>query len=345
MTSGEVRVSTVPTTRKPRRVTIDDVARSAGVSRQTVSRAINDKSEIDPETRRRILQIAQEMGYRPSRFARGMVRQGVTTVGLVIADVLNPFFPEVVAGVLEAADERGWQVVVYATQSELGKELAAAENVLNQVDACVGFLLHEAAVQKIAASGLPFVLLDRRGRFPEMSGVDLDFPGGVRQGVDHLIGRGHTRIAMIDDREHVLSGLPNARREGYLQCARQHALPVDEGWVQLADNSIDGGAQAMDALLAAHPDLTAVVAYNDFMAIGAMRRAIARGMAVPGDCAFVGFDGLALGELVDPALTTVHIDKRRLGKLAVEQVTTLIANPNERVETIIHPELVIRLST
>ncbi|WP_377267327.1 LacI family DNA-binding transcriptional regulator [Peterkaempfera sp. SMS 1(5)a] len=106
------------TTNRPRRVTIDDVARSTGVSRQTVSRAINDKPEIDPATRQRILSVAQEMGYRPSRFARGMVRQSTTTLGLVIADVLNPFFPEVVAGVLEAADARGWQVVIYTTASQ-----------------------------------------------------------------------------------------------------------------------------------------------------------------------------------------------------------------------------------
>ncbi|WP_431896044.1 LacI family DNA-binding transcriptional regulator [Nonomuraea sp. bgisy101] len=337
----------MPGTKKSRRVTIDDVARSAGVSRQTVSRAINDKGEIDPETRRRVLQVAQEMGYRPSRFARGMVRQDVTTLGLIIADVLNPFFPEVVSGVLEAADERGWQVVVYATGSELDKELAVAESVPNHVDACVGFLLHTGAIDKIAASGIPFVLLDRGGRAPAVPGVDIDFASGIRQGLDHLMEQGHRRIAMIDDHAHARPGTHNARRELYLAFAAEHGLPVDETWIQPAVNSVDGGAAAMDELLAAHPDVTAVFAYNDHIAIGAMRRAMRLGLAVPGNCAFLGFDGLAIGELVDPPLTTIHIDKRRLGHLAVDQVAAVMTAPQgSGVEAMtIDPRLVVRLST
>ncbi|WP_205315775.1 LacI family DNA-binding transcriptional regulator [Nonomuraea lactucae] len=335
----------MPTTNRPRRVTIDDVARAARVSRQTVSRAINDKSEIDPETRRRVLQVAQEMGYRPSRFARGMVRQDVTTLGLIIADVLNPFFPEVVDGVLEAADGRGWQVVVYATGSERAKELAVAEAVPKHVDACVGFILHEEAIRTIASSGIPFAVLDRRGRDLAVAGVDIDFRDGIRQGLDHLTERGHRRIAMIDDRAHALSGAPHARRAAYLAYARDHGLPVGERWIQPADNSTEGGAAAMDALLAEHPDVTAVFAYNDLIAIGAMRQAMKRGREVPGDCAFLGFDGLALGELVDPMLTTLYIDKRRFGKLAVEQVATLMTEPGEVMDAVIRPELVVRRST
>ena len=118
---------------------------------------------------------------------------------------------------------------------------------------------------------------------------------------------------------------------------------MDESWVLPAENSLDGGAEAMDRLLTERPEATAVVAYNDLIAIGAMRKALAQGLSVPGDIAFVGCDGLALGELVDPQLTTLHIDKQHLGRAAVRQVEALMSKKHPR-ETVIVPNLVIRAS-
>ena len=124
---------------EPRKVTINDVARSAGVSRQTVSRALNDKDEIDGSTKQRVLDAARELGYRPSRFARGLVRQDTTTIGLVIPDLLNPFFTEVAASALEAARARGWHVVVYDTADRAEEELGTLQVIGSQVDAVVGY--------------------------------------------------------------------------------------------------------------------------------------------------------------------------------------------------------------
>jgi LacI family transcriptional regulator, galactose operon repressor len=335
----------VSKTHDRRPVTIDDVARLAGVSRQTVSRAINDKPEIDPQTRDRILRLAQEIGYRPSRFARGMVRRDMLTLGLIIADVLNPFFPEVTKGVLDAAEALGWQVVVHTPGSRLDKERAAAAAVTSQADACVAFLSDGDAIQRIAASGMPFVLLDKEGRALSVPGVRIDFEVGVLAGMAHLVERGHTRIAMMDDQDHFISGAVDTRRNMYLSYARSHRLPIDESWVLPAVNSLEGGAAAIDRLRKEHPDATAVFAYNDLIAIGAMRRALALGLSVPGDLAVVGFDGLMLGELVDPPLTTLHIDKRRLGSLAVEQIAALIATGHAVKETVVVPHLVVRRST
>ena len=334
------------TTNRPRRVTIDDVARSAGVSRQTVSRAINDKPEIDPATRQRILAAAQQMGYRPSRFARGMVRQSTTTLGLVIADVLNPFFPEVVAGVLEAADARGWQVVIYTTGSQTGREQRIAQTVADHVDACVAFLLDSAAIARVAESGIPFVLLGNEDRPVQAATVRIDFAAGIRQAFDHLLAHGHRRIAMIDDRDRAESGTNDVRGTLFTEVAAEFALPVEPHWRQLAGNSVQGGAAAMERLLETAPEVTAVVSYNDMIAIGAMRHALARGRAVPGELAFVGFDGLALGELVDPPLTTLSIDKRRLGQAAVERVADQLAGTaGGMADTVIPTELVVRGST
>ncbi|MFG2626462.1 LacI family DNA-binding transcriptional regulator [Streptomyces sp. NPDC048473] len=328
---------------KPRRVTIDDVARSAGVSRQTVSRAINDKPEIDPETRQRVLNVARAMGYRPSRFARGMVSQGVTTLGLVIADVLNPFFPEVVAGVMEAADELGWQVAVYSTGHATERESSVADTVAEHVDACVAFMLDPEAMDRIRASGIPFVLLDHDAPPPSVGGIRIDFEAGIRQAIGHLVTRGHSRIAMLDDRANTDARLQHTRHGLFLKVAAEQGLSMDESCVLPAENSLDGGAEAMDRLLAERPETTAVVAYNDLIAIGAMRKALAQGLSVPGDIAFVGCDGLALGELVDPQLTTLHIDKQHLGRAAVRQVEALMSKKRPH-ETVIVPNLVIRAS-
>ncbi|MGY0055542.1 LacI family DNA-binding transcriptional regulator [Streptomyces sp. LZ34] len=334
----------MPANTRTRRITIDDVARSAGVSRQTVSRAVNDKPEIDPATRQRVLQVAQAMGYRPSRFARGMVGPGLTTLGLVIADVLNPFFPEVVSGVLAAADERGWQVAVYSTGSALERETAVAETVVDHVDACVAFLLDPGAIELIRRSGMPFVLLDNEQRPPAVSGGRIDFATGMRQAVGHLVERGHRRIAMLDDRGRPDAGDRGTRHSLFLQAATELGLPADEGWVFPAVNSLDGGAAAMDDVLDTAFGATAVLAYNDLIAIGAMRRARDRGVSVPEDCAFVGCDGLTLSRLVDPPLTTLLVDKELLGRAAVQQVAAQMTGVGTR-ETVIVPRLVVRASS
>ncbi|WP_305786256.1 LacI family DNA-binding transcriptional regulator [Symbioplanes lichenis] len=299
-----------------RQVTLKDVARAAGVSHQTVSRAINDKGEIDPETRRRVLEVARELRYRPSRFARGLVSSGTITVGLLVREVVNPFFPELIAGVLAAADERGWQVVVASSENDERREAAAVRSLANQVDVLIGYLMGPAP-----EDGLPLVVIGREG-----ADIDVDAEGGVRQALDHLIDRGHRRIGMLD--------LPSpwGRREPFLEYARERTLPIDAGWVIDTESVDPDGGTAFERLRAVHPDVTAVLAYNDVIAVGAQRAARRLGLRVPEDCAFVGFDGLTIGDLLEPPLTSVAIDKRRMGELAVEQAERLLAGtPADRI--------------
>ncbi|CAM5643358.1 LacI family transcriptional regulator OS=Streptomyces canus OX=58343 GN=AQI96_06370 PE=4 SV=1 [Streptomyces canus] len=326
-----------------RRATIHDVAQLAGVSRQTVSRAVNDKGEIDPDTKARVLEAVRMLDYRPSRFARGLVRKGTVTAGLVIPDLMNPFFPEVAAGVLEAAEERGWQVVVWDTRIDGAKEREALGVLSHQADAVMGYFKNDDEVLARYLGGLPLVLLERGPQQTRFAAVGIDAAAGLEQGIAHLVRAGHRRIGMLDgDRL-----TPGPRREAFLAEVRRHGLPVDDGWIAMSDgHDVAGGEAAMEQLLDARPQLTAVFGFNDLIAVGAIRAARRRGRRVPEDLAVLGFDGLSLGELVEPALTTLRLDKRRLGRLAVEQVARLRAGekPLTGADAWVAPELVVRAS-
>nr|WP_286259735.1 LacI family DNA-binding transcriptional regulator [Streptomyces graminofaciens] len=308
--------------RTVKRVTLRDVAQAAGVSHQTVSRAINGKGEIDPGTQQRVLDVARQLRYRPSRFGRGLVRPDVVSVGLIVPDVVNPFFPEFVAGVIAAADERDWQVLVASTENDRSRELALVRSLGQQVDALVGYISHPDAQLEPYVGTVPLVLVDRGLDSSNHALVHIDTAAGIRAGMQHLIDRGHRRIGMIDCE---CVSAPMLRRRTFLEVVGEHALPVDEGWVVMGEQSPAGGAAAFEALYAARPDLTAVVAFNDLVAIGALRAARRLGVQVPEDCALVGYDGLSVVDLVDPPLTTLHLDKRRLGELAIHQVDQLLA--------------------
>ncbi|TQE19509.1 LacI family transcriptional regulator [Streptomyces ipomoeae] len=308
--------------RTAKRVTLRDVAQAAGVSHQTVSRAINGKGEIDPATQQRVLDVAKQLRYRPSRFGRGLARPDVVSVGLIVPDVVNPFFPEFVAGVIAAADERDWQVLVASTENDRSRELALVRSLGQQVDALVGYISHPDAQLEPYVGTVPLVIVDRGLDSSNHALVHIDTAAGIRAGMQHLIDRGHRRIGMIDCE---CVSAPLVRRRTFLEVAGEHALSVDEGWIVMGEQSPAGGAAAFEALYAARPDLTAVVAFNDLVAIGALRAARRLGVQVPDDCALVGYDGLSVVDLVDPPLTTLHLDKRRLGELAIHQVDQLLA--------------------
>lgn len=331
--------------RRPKRVTIEDLAAAAGVSRQTVSRAINDKGEIDPATRQRILEISRSLGYRPNRFARGMVRQDEVTLGLLLPNIVNPFFPEVADGVLETASALGWHVVMYQTQATVEGELTAIRLMVRQADAFVGFLGYPEAVREARQSGLPFSLLDGEVLGPAdeaVSRVEVDLLSGIRQGLAHLVQLGHRRIGLLD----AGGTRPSPRGQHFARCARELGLELDPDWQRFGGNSVDGGRRTMGVLLDDHPGITAVMAYNDMVALGAVRAVRERGLHVPEHCAVVGFDGLGIAALVEPALTTLHIDKRRLGAESVGQVAEVLADPGATPERVsVRPELVVRGST
>jgi LacI family transcriptional regulator len=319
------------------RVTLRDVARLAGVSHQTVSRAINDKGEIDPATRRRVLDAARQLRYRPSRFARGLVRPGTITVGLIVADVVNPFFPELIAGVIDAAEQQNWKVLISTTQDDPEREPELLRSLAGQVDALIGYLFQPDDVVAAATEGVPLVMMGRRAQDPTFGAVDINVETGVRAAVRHLVSRGHRRIGMLD--------CPTAccpeRKDVFLAEAAELGVPMPAEAIVDVEQSRAGGEAGFAKLRAVRPDLTAVFAFNDLVALGAYQAARRLGLAIPDDIALLGFDGLTLGELLDPPLTTIHIDKRRMGELAVTQVKRLLAGEPPRL-ALVDTELLVR---
>jgi LacI family transcriptional regulator, galactose operon repressor len=311
-----------------KRVTIRDVAKSAGVSYQTVSRALNDKGEIDGTTKQRVLDTARQLGYRPSRFARGLVRQDTTSIGLVIPDLMNPFFTEVASAALDAARRQDWHVVVYDTADDPEQELSTLTVIGSQVDAIVGYLSLPQDVIDRHTSGIPVVHIGRHQRGPRSASIHVDGEEGVHAAIAHFAGTGRRRIGMLD---HEKRHGPSARQGWYLDAMRSHGLPAR---VVGATQSIDGGQRAMAEILAADPELDAIFTYNDVIAIGAMRQARQLGRRVPEDCAVIGFDGLQIGNMVEPPLSSVRIDTRRLGGMAIEQVARLLAGVEPPAVTI-----------
>ena len=305
----------------PKRVTLRDVARLAGVSHQTVSRAINDKGEIDPVTRRRVLDAARQLSYRPSRFARGLVHPGTTTIGLIVPDVVNPFFPELIAGVIDAAEQQGWQVIISSTQDQPRREPDLLRSLAGQVDALIGYLFQPDDVVAAAVEGLPLVMMSRRAHDPAFGTVEVDEETGVRAAVRHLAARGHRRIGMLD----CPAAQCPARRAAFLAETSRSGQAVAETAIIDVEQSAAGGEDGFTRLHTAHPEFTAVFAFNDLVALGAYSAARRLGLGIPDDIALLGFDGLSLGELLDPPLTTVHVDKRRMGELAVAQARRLLA--------------------
>jgi LacI family transcriptional regulator len=323
-----------------KRTTLQDVARLAGVSHQTVSRAINDKGEIDPQTRRRVLDAARQLRYRPSRFARGLVRPDTTTIGLVVADVVNPFFPELIAGVLDAAAQRRWQVVVGSYQRHPGREPQLLRSLATQVDALIGFLAEPDDVITAAIGQTPLVVINRHAPHLPIGRVDIDASSGILAAMRHLHARGHRHIGMIN----CTAGGDPTRKAAFLAGATENGLTVAANAIVDVDGSMAGGEIGLTTLLDKNPDLTAVFAWNDVVALGAHKAARRLGRAIPNDLALVGFDGLDLGELIDPPLTTVYLDKRRMGELAVIQAEQLL-DGTDPDPALIATELLIRAST
>lgn len=317
-------MSRTPSGNQAKRATILDVASAAGVSRQTVTRAMNGMPGIKESTRERVRQLAEELGYTPSRFAKGLVQGARTSVGLAIPDLTNPYFPAFASSVVELATLRGWHVVVddYGHGGRNG--LDAVEHLAPHVDAVIGYLGGYAGQAQSVLGRRPLVVLDESPAGAAGS-VNFDYEHAAGLAVELLADAGRRNMALLDAGSGAGRGdQPPSTVRGKAMAERLDALGAS--WTSIvAEETAEAAKEAVAGLLRERPETDAILAFNDLMAAGVLKALSEAGRKVPEDCAVIGMDGIPLGVLLTPQLSTMALDLREVGRAAVELLDGLLS--------------------
>jgi LacI family transcriptional regulator len=301
-------------------VTLKDVARLSGVSAMTVSRVINGGERVSPQTRQRVEQAIAELGYVPSRVARGLIRQKTHTLALIVPDVANPFFTLIVRGAEDVARRADYRVILCDTRADLTIERDVIEEMIaHRVEGIAIAPVSDRSrshLRRLTKYGVPFVLIDRTVPGVDCDVVVGDSAGGARRLVEHLIGLGHRRIGLIVESDEVSTA--RDRREGYEQALRVAGLPVDPTLIVRATVDPGGGFDGMRRLLELQEPPTAVFTVNNLVALGAIEAVRAQGLEVPDDIALVCFDDIEYASRLYPFLTVMAQPAETLGSLGTQ---------------------------
>jgi LacI family transcriptional regulator len=328
------------------KVTLNDVAVLAGVDRSVVSRVINDDPNLSirPQTRQRVLETIEKLGYRPNAAARSLRTARAYMFGLFIPDFANPVYAEIIKGAEMAAGHLGYALM---TASSAGVALGRAHYIDLVAQGRVDGLLFAGDesghdLEQFRALRLPWVLVNRRLEGSRRY-VILDDERGGRLAAGHLIGLGHRRIAHIAGPE--TADTARRRRAGYASAMASAGLPVDPRLIVHADYTPAGGAAAMSALLAQAEPPTAVLVANVASAVGALHTAYTLGLSVPEDISVIAIHDMPLASHLVPALTTVRMPLSELGRRAIELLAA--TSPDDDItETVTEPvEVIVRQST
>ncbi len=327
------------------RPTIADVAREAGVSRQTVSRALNNKGEISSDTLHRVREVIERLDYRPSSIARGLATHRTLTIGLVVPDIANPFFADIGRGADDAAHAAGYSLLLCNTVEDPGRE-AALLRLLEQrdVDGVVlcSSRLPEDELADLVNHHAAAVLVNRI--LPGHSSVCVDDSWGAGVMVRHLLAGGRRTIGCLAGPSISYSGRERAR--GYAEAmtaAGRDSAPALT--VRCPSLDLEGGRRAALSLLFERPNVDAIVCHNDLVALGALRACAELGRRVPQDVAVAGADDIMLAALVTPSLTTLRIDRLALGAIASQMLLNQLGGTLDGcINQLLRPELVVRES-
>jgi DNA-binding LacI/PurR family transcriptional regulator len=334
------------------RVSIKDIARAAGVSHPTVSRALSDSPLISEETKARVQRLAQEMGYSPNALARGLVTRQTYSVGVVVTTIADPFVAEIVQGIEVTAHDHGYTVILCNSESVPEREIASVEMLRSKrVDGVIVTASRVGALylEYLEQIGGPIVLINNHN---EESGrytfsVTVDNRHGGRLATEHLVQLGHRRIAYVAGPANHSSDLD--RLAGYRQALVEGGIEPDPTLAITGNGRPDGGEQALQAILALDPRPTAVFCYNDMTAIGLIHAARQASLSIPQDLAVVGFDDILFASYLYPPLTTVAQPKVEMGQRAMNMMLSLItAKEDSEVDlanVVVQGKLIVRAST
>jgi len=308
------------------RTTIRDIADLAGVSIATVSRVLNDRPDVAPDTRETVLQVVREHGFNRSRTARGLSRGRTGFVGLTLPLVADAYFGPILSGASEALYEADLRIVLSPTLHEHDREVSLLERLVSEsTDGAILILPEESEdeLKALQALGYPFVVVDPRERPPDgIPCVAAMHASGAKQATEHLLDLGHRRIAAIAGQEHWYA--TEERLLGMRAALAGAGILADPQLIRFSNWQEPSGVLAAEALLSLPEPPTAIFAFNDNVAIGALNAARARGLRIPDDLSIVGFDDTAQATIIRPQLTTVRQPLAELGRTGVSLLTRLI---------------------
>jgi LacI family transcriptional regulator, galactose operon repressor len=333
--------------RSTRRPTINDIATKVGLSKASVSRALNGKQDVDPETRKRIFKIASEMGYVASASARALSNGRSNCLGLLVPSLTWPWILEVLRGVAEEIERSGYSLILYTTAGGADSEREFMSQAV-PAGAVDGLALVIPAgmidyIGELAKGGLPVVCIDDRGHHPEFPTVATTNLEGGRMAARHLLELGRRRFAMLNGQ--LEFGCNRDRLEGYRTTLQEAGFRMDGHHATTGYFTEESGAAGMTRLLEADPKIDAVFAANDLMAFGALRALRSAGRRIPDDVAVVGFDDIPASAVTHPPLTTIRQPLYEMGRTAATMVMAAVRGERIAKRVELPTSLVVRGST
>lgn len=331
--------------------TIIDVAKKAGVSKTSVSRYLNGKNSghMSEKTKERIVQAIKELDYQPNSIARSLKQKSTNVIGLVVNDMSNLFFLEIIRGIETELKNSGYNLLVCNSDTNVEMELECLKMLeKRQIDGVIliGMNMPVSHIEKIKTE-FPIVLMEREPGKTNLDSVRIDNKVGAYAAVSHLIERGHTQIAHIAGPG--IAAMAVERKEAYIECMRDHGLEVLPQYIVSGNYKLESGYAGMQSLMALKDKPTAVFCANDYMAMGALRYLMEQGYRVPEDVALVGYDDIMVARMVTPPLTTVRQPVWELAgvaaRLLIERIEHKDIMPEEGQTVIMQSKLVVRASS
>lgn len=298
-------------------MSIHEVAKRARVSIATVSRTINGIPTVTPQLSRRVWKVIEELGYYPNTQARSLVSGRSRIFGLIVSEITNPFFPEIVQSFEDIAVQNNYEVLLTSTVHDPKRmALSVRRMIERRVEgvAIVTFGMEEALFEDLKSRNVPLVFIDVGPSLPRISNIRIDYLHGLRQAVQHIAALRHERIGFISGPLTLRSAV--ARQRAFSHSMEEIGLPIEPSYLIEGNHTMEGGIAAMRKLLALPKRPTAVVCSNDMTAMGVMRESYDQGVHIPRDLSVIGFDDIRLSQFVVPPLTTVRMSQTDIARLA-----------------------------
>lgn len=336
------------------KLTIKDIAKKVDVSITTVSRVINDKPDVNSETRAKVLEVIEKLDYKPNNVARGLVLNQTFSIGLIIPDINNPFFPEVARGIEDIANESDYSVIFSSTDNKVEREKKAVDLMLQKkVDGLILSLSmqNKDTLRALEKQEFPVVQLDRNIPGSYYPTVMINHKDSAYRATNYLLNNGFKKITHISGAVDTFPG--QERKKGFVAALKEWGYDDLENFIVKGNFSRESGYKAMIKILNSSDLPEAIFAANDMMALGVYQACKENNLKVPNDIAVMGHDNIELSNLVDPSLTTMKQPKYKLGEIAFSKLLEIIKSKENKEEIrevlpenkIFSTQLIIRDST